>query len=144
MTIAISRSPSLVPQPDAEPPDQMTLSVSNRTYSMKYWDGSGATTVTLPIDGRGHLLSSLRDPLTGMVITKTCWLELKGNTLLITRKLEQTAPERATPGLHWSHAWTETWSVTPDRKHLVVSRPGEADVVYSRASLWTRLWTSGP
>ncbi len=144
LTTALSRTYRPGPQPLEDRPDQMTLIVSNRTYKMKYWDGYGMTTVTLPIDGRAHLLSASRNVFTSMLITKTCWLEWKGDTLLITRKVEQTPPEGVTSQFHWSDAWTETWTVTPDRKHLVISKPGEADVVYSRASLWTRLWTGGP
>ncbi len=123
--------------------DQMTVEVSSGSFTMRYWDGTGVTWITMLLDGKGHALKASSDPLSGMVTSTSYWAEMKGNVLLITTKIETIPPRNLPAAFHQEVVSTETWSVGTDGRLAILS-PGESDGIYERASLWKRLWRAAP
>lgn len=117
-------------------PDEMTLSLRHGRFKMSYRSSLAyQTTVTLLVDGQGHPFSATSD-LWGNMSAITYWAELKGNSLLFTKKVEHLPSKRAQLVLSQSEdAWTEHWSVSADGHHLAIAIPGQGDTVYERAPI---------
>ena len=126
-------------------PDEMSVSLKRNHFKMSYRTNVGdQTTVTLLLDGRGHPFSATSD-FWGNVTAITYWSELKGNSLLFTKKVEHLPSKHASLVLpHLEDSWTEHWSVANDGRHLTIAIPGQQDTVYERAPIGAWLFRGSP
>jgi hypothetical protein len=122
-------------------PEQVSIVSSEDTVWKKYW-ADGHYTETLKIDGRPHV-DSHTDSWMNFVFRNTYSARLQNARVTLAMKTERIPANKTPQDPGWTYESFEIWSVSSDGK-LHIASPGSPDLVYTRPSIWYRLFHAEP